>query len=208
MWMIFTLMLDGWENAEVDGGCREFGSSGVKGVGRPLVILHTLIVLGYFFLQPHSARGSLGKKSTNWNGREVNRWISWGWELIDVRGNLTKFVVRQPQKEQACTKKLMFLWIVKSLLWFLLLKCICWRSITWPLYVIVDMDLYLRSIFVFSIDLDLCLRSGYVLYAIIFYEIWKNPTCILHWLRFICSLHFIYEWYIWKSPKCISMYEF
>ena len=82
---LFTLMLDGWENAEADGGYREFGLSGVKGVGRPLVILHTLIVLGYFFLQPHSARGSLGKESTHWNGREVNRWIS-------VIGNWSKFV--------------------------------------------------------------------------------------------------------------------
>ena len=32
--------------AEADGGCREFGSSGVDRVGRPLVILHTLIMLG------------------------------------------------------------------------------------------------------------------------------------------------------------------
>ena len=50
---LFTLMLDGWENAEADGDCGEFGSSGVNGVGRPLVNLHTLIILGYFFLQLH-----------------------------------------------------------------------------------------------------------------------------------------------------------
>ena len=60
-----------------------------EGVGRPLVILHTLIMLGYFFRQPHSSWGSLGKESTHWNGREVNRWISCDWELIDVRGNQT-----------------------------------------------------------------------------------------------------------------------
>ena len=92
-------MLDRLENAEVDGGCREFGLSGVKGVGRPLVILHTLIVLGYSFRQPHSARGSLGKESTHWNGREVNRWISCDWELMNVRGSLMEIVVRDPQKE-------------------------------------------------------------------------------------------------------------
>ena len=33
--LFFTLMLDGWEKAEADGGCREFGSSGVKGLGGP-----------------------------------------------------------------------------------------------------------------------------------------------------------------------------
>ena len=93
----------------MDGDCREFGSSGVKGVERPLVILHTLIVLGYFFLQPHSARGSLGKESTHWNGREVNLWIYCDCELIDVRGN--------PMKElnTSLRKKLKFLWVVKLL---------------------------------------------------------------------------------------------
>ena len=79
-----------------------------------------------------------------------------------------KFVVRQPQKEQAGATKIRFLWIVRWTLWFLLLKCICWRSVIWPLYVIVDIDLYLRSVFVFSIDLDLCLRSVYAFYVGIF----------------------------------------
>ena len=117
--MLFTLMLDGWENVEAVGDCREFGSSGVNRVGRPLVILDTLIMLGYFFLQPHSAPGSLGKDSTHWNGREVNWWISCDWELIDVHGNLAKFMVQQPQKEQACTRKLRF--------FFGLLNC-CYNS--------------------------------------------------------------------------------
>ena len=33
--MFFTLMLDGWEKAEEDGGCREFGSSVWTGLGGP-----------------------------------------------------------------------------------------------------------------------------------------------------------------------------
>ena len=106
----FTGMLDGWEKGEADGGCREFGLSVWTGLGGPWRDSTHLIVLGYFFLQPHSARGSLGKKSTHWNGREVNRWIIGDWELIDVRGNLTESVVRQPQTEQACARRLRFLW--------------------------------------------------------------------------------------------------
>ena len=40
--LFFTLMLDGWEKAEADGGCREFGSSSVNRVGRPLERFYTL----------------------------------------------------------------------------------------------------------------------------------------------------------------------
>ena len=116
------------------GDYREFGSLGVNRVGRPLVILHTLIVLGYFFRQPHSDRGSLGKESTHWSGREVNRWISCDWELIEVRGNLTKLMAWQPQKEQACTRKLRFLWIF-------------------------NLDLYLH--FIMDLDLHFIMRSGF-----------------------------------------------
>ena len=105
-------MLDGWEKAEADGGCREFGSSGVNRVGRPLVILHTLIVLGYFFLQPHSARGSLGKESTHWNGREVNRWISCDWELIDVRGNETSSWCGNLRKNSPAQRNSGFYWLL------------------------------------------------------------------------------------------------
>ena len=72
----------------------------VNGVGRPLSeSTHSNHAKGISSCNPILARGSLGKESTHWNGREVNQWISYDWELINVRGNMTDIVVRHPRKK-------------------------------------------------------------------------------------------------------------
>ena len=146
----FTLMLDGWENAEADGGCREFGSSGVNRVGRPLVILHTLIMLGYFFLQPHSAWGSVGKESTHWNGREVNRWISCDWELINVRGNWQSSWCGNLRRNKPAQRNSGFYGLSDG--------CILFRFVfvfylDLYLHFNTDLDFYFRFVIVFYLDL-------------------------------------------------------
>ena len=71
----------------------------VNGVGFPLrESTHPHRAKGISSCNPISARGSLRKESTHWTGREVKRWVSYDWALINVHGNPTEIVVRHPRK--------------------------------------------------------------------------------------------------------------
>ena len=99
---MLALILDGWNNVEVNWNVimESLVNQCVNGVGRPLnESTHTDRAKGISPCNPISGRGSLRKESTHWNGREVNRWISYDWELINACGNPTKIMVRHPQKE-------------------------------------------------------------------------------------------------------------